>query len=94
MTNIGRDELARQRAVDVAEAIAKRGGIIRQEHTREVRDVPPEIMARLEALEGFAQTVADKINRLELLIYELQQETSKRALKDHTHDFSTVVRVA
>lgn len=60
-----------------------------ERHTREVRDVPPEILNRLEALEAFAQAAADKLNRIDLLVCELQKK-----LDEHSHDFSAVVRVA
>lgn len=62
------------RFLDWRSQVAERHEIIREHHTREVKDVPPEIIARLEALEQFAATAADTINRLNADILACREE--------------------
>lgn len=54
MTNTGQpDDLARQRADEVVEAIKNRAlREVHHEHTREIRDVPPELLERMDAIEA------------------------------------------
>lgn len=76
MMHTGRDDLARQRAEAVAEAIRRRG-LVRAEHTREVHtrtDLPDEIKALI------LETVAD------VQALRLEVATLRAALADYMRD--------
>ena len=45
-----------------------------ERHTREVRDVPPDVLERIEALEAFARAAADKVNKIEADYHAARQE--------------------
>lgn len=96
------DALARERAEAVVEALRQRAfREVHHQHTREVSSEPPEILARLEALEAFARQASESVNRAnadavearrELAEVRGQLEAIRASLKDfapmrHYHDY-------
>jgi len=52
-----------------------------ERHTREVKDVPPEILARIEALEEFARAAAEKVNKIEADYHAARQDVAALVAK-------------